>query len=58
MKVTIETEWLTIIVQIFSGSWAQHSHAIIVPRLTGDAVRLTIPELCTALKRAAKAKRA
>jgi hypothetical protein len=54
MKITIETEWLTIIVQIFYGTRASYSHAVLVPRLTGDSVRLTIPELCKALEMAAR----
>jgi hypothetical protein len=54
MKLTIETEWLTIIVQIFDGARANFSSAVIVPRI-GDPVRLTIPELCEALERAEKA---
>jgi hypothetical protein len=57
MKLTIETQLLTIIVQIFEGNRSFCSHALVITRLTGDAIRLTIPELCDALDRAARIQR-
>jgi hypothetical protein len=57
MKITIETDFLTIIVQIFDGKAARFSHAVVIMRLSGDTTRLTIPELCNALDRAALIQR-
>lgn len=56
LKVAIETEFLSIIVQIFHGNTAHLSHALLISRLSGDVVRLTIPELCSSLDRVAAQK--
>lgn len=58
MKITIETEWLLIVVQIYDGTRARFSYAVMLMRLSGDTIRLTIPELCTALERAARKQKA
>jgi hypothetical protein len=56
MKLTIETDFLTIIVQLFQGKLHKFSYALITNRLSGDTSRLTIPELCETLDKAALMK--
>jgi len=58
MKITLELETCTIIVQIFDGTTAKAawSYAIFISKLTGEVIRLTIPELLESLNRAARAK--
>lgn len=58
MSLTVELETCTIMVRIFhrpqNPEW---SYAVFVSRLTGDSLRLTIPELIKALQSASRRMR-
>lgn len=59
MSLTIALETCTIIVEIFDGKRyrADWSYAVFISKLTGQVLRLTIPQLVTALDNAAKEMR-
>lgn len=57
MRITIELESCSIVVQIFVPPpkiCPEWSYALLIPRLTGDVIKMTIPELIKALELAAQ----